>query len=72
MLVASTTLKLVLLLATALRLRLVAGGCNLNRNISDLISKSGFEIKKLETEFARKTPKIAGYIYFGEAVIAQA
>lgn len=50
----------------------LAGGCNLNRNISDLISKSGFEIKKLETEFARKTPKIAGYIYFGEAVIAQA
>jgi ubiquinone/menaquinone biosynthesis C-methylase UbiE len=47
----------------------LAGGCNLNRDIPSLISQSGFAIKNLQTEYARKTPKIAGFIYRGEAYI---
>ena len=46
----------------------IAGGCNLNRNIPELIKKSGFEILNLEEMYLPNTPKIAGYNYWGTAL----
>jgi len=46
----------------------LAGGCNLNRPISELISQSGFEVSNLDTFYLPKLPKVASYIYFGSAV----
>lgn len=46
----------------------IAGGCNLNRPISELISSSGFEVTTMDTFHAAKMPKIASYIYIGTAV----
>ena len=45
----------------------IAGGCNLNRDIPDLIEASGFKLEKLETMYLPSTPKIAGYNYWGYA-----
>jgi ubiquinone/menaquinone biosynthesis C-methylase UbiE len=46
----------------------IAGGCHLNRPISELIEEAGFEIRSLENLYVPKAPKIAGYIYKGRAV----
>ncbi|KMQ74453.1 Methyltransferase domain [Marinobacter subterrani] len=46
----------------------VAGGCHLNRNITDLIRNAGFEIQELENLYIPKAPKIAGYIFKGRAI----
>ena len=46
----------------------LAGGCNINRKIPSLIQNSGFEIVELEEMYLPKTPKIAGYNYWGYAV----
>ncbi|MDC0664317.1 class I SAM-dependent methyltransferase [Marinobacter sp. SS21] len=48
----------------------IAGGCHLNRPISELIQQAGFEVQALENLYMPKTPKIAGYIYKGRAVKA--
>lgn len=48
----------------------IAGGCHLNRPISELIRQAGFEVQELENLYMPKTPKIAGYIYKGRAVKA--
>lgn len=48
----------------------VAGGCHLNRPISELIQQAGFRIEELENLYMPKTPKVAGYIYKGRAVKA--
>ena len=45
----------------------IAGGCNLYRNIPDLIEDSGFELEQLETMYLPGTPKFAGYNYWGHA-----
>ena len=45
----------------------LAGGCNLNRHIADLIRQAGFELDELENLYIPKAPKIAGYIYKGIA-----
>ena len=45
----------------------IAGGCNLNRDIPDLIEASGFKLENLETMYLPGTPKIAGYNYWGYA-----
>ncbi|MEC8314911.1 MAG: class I SAM-dependent methyltransferase [Pseudomonadota bacterium] len=45
-----------------------AGGCNINRKIPLLIQNAGFEIVELEEMYLPKTPKIAGYNYWGYAV----
>lgn len=47
--------------------RKVAGGCNLNRHIADLVRHAGFQIEELENFYIPKAPKIAGYIYKGIA-----
>ena len=45
----------------------IGGGCNLNRDIEDLISSSGFQFKSLSKKYI-KGPKIAAFQYYGEAV----
>lgn len=45
----------------------VAGGCNLNRKIDDLISGAGFSMKELRT-FYFPGPRILTYTYEGVAV----
>ena len=45
----------------------IAGGCNLHRNIPELIETSGFKIEKLDTMYLPSTPKFAGYNYWGYA-----
>lgn len=44
-----------------------AGGCHLNRPISELIEEAGFVIQSLENLYAKKVPKFAGYMYYGWA-----
>ena len=45
----------------------IAGGCNLHRNIPELIETSGFKLEKLDTMYLPSTPKFAGYNYWGSA-----
>jgi ubiquinone/menaquinone biosynthesis C-methylase UbiE len=45
----------------------IAGGCNLNRDIPNLISSSGFKILNMEEMYLPGTPKFAGYNYWGVA-----
>ena len=45
----------------------LAGGCHLNRPIAELIQEAGFVIESLENVYAKKTPKFAGYMYYGWA-----
>ena len=46
----------------------IAGGCNINRGIPKLIRDSGFDIIAMEEMYLPKTPKIAGYNYWGYAL----
>ena len=46
-----------------------SGGCNLNRNITQLITESGFKIQHSETMYLPGTTKLVGYNYWGTAVI---
>jgi ubiquinone/menaquinone biosynthesis C-methylase UbiE len=45
----------------------IAGGCNLNRDIPNLIASSGFKILNMEEMYLPSTPKFAGYNYWGVA-----
>ena len=45
------------------------GGCNLNRNIPELISDGGFVFDKLDQMYIPSTPKFAGYNYWGIAKV---
>ncbi len=45
----------------------IAGGCNINRNIPMLIKRSGFKIVEMDEMYLPKTPRIAGYNYWGYA-----
>ena len=45
----------------------IAGGCNLDRNIPDIITSSGFKISSIEEMYLPNTPKFAGYNYWGVA-----
>lgn len=45
----------------------IAGGCNLDRNIPELITSSGFKISNMEEMYLPNTPKFAGYNYWGVA-----
>ena len=46
-----------------------SGGCNLNRDITQLITESGFKIRKSENMYLPGTTKLVGYNYWGTAVI---
>lgn len=43
------------------------GGCHLNRDIPHLLSQGGFNIEQIETLYVPKTPKLAGFTYWGSA-----
>ena len=47
----------------------ISGGCNINRDIPNLIKSAGFSITQLETMYLPGTPKILGYNYWGFANI---
>jgi len=44
----------------------IGGGCNLNRNIPELIRQGGFDIRELESDYV-DSPGVAGYVYWGVA-----
>jgi len=46
----------------------ISGGCNLNRNIPDLLDKGGYKIKKLDTMYLPGW-RIGSYNYWGTASI---
>ena len=43
------------------------GGCNINRDIPNILKENGFKINKLDQMYLPSTPKIVGYNYWGEA-----
>jgi len=45
------------------------GGCNINRNIPEIIQSSGFKLNSLDQMYLPSTPKIVGYNYWGKATI---
>ncbi len=45
----------------------IAGGCHVNREVPALLGAAGFEILKVETEYAVKTPRVLGYLSWGAA-----
>jgi hypothetical protein len=45
----------------------IAGGCNLDRDIEELIQSGGFKFKDLKKKYI-KGPKIASFQYYGEAL----
>lgn len=47
--------------------RRLAGGCNLNRDIPELLEQGGFAVEGLESRYIPGTPKIAGFNYWGVA-----
>lgn len=47
--------------------RKVAGGCNLNRNIPELLDQGGFAVADMEAAYLPSTPRFAGYNYWGSA-----
>jgi SAM-dependent methyltransferase len=47
--------------------RVMAGGCHLTRDIPDLIRRAGFAIERLDTMYLPKSPRWAGFNYWGEA-----
>jgi ubiquinone/menaquinone biosynthesis C-methylase UbiE len=50
--------------------RRFAGGCNLNRDIPQLLGAGGFAVSELNTAYLPGTPRIAGYNYWGSAAHA--
>lgn len=46
----------------------IAGGCNLNRPIPELLETGGFRIEGMETMYLPSTPRFAGFNYWGTAV----
>lgn len=48
----------------------VCGGCNLNRDIPQLLQSGGFAVQDMETMYLPKTPRFAGYNYWGSAQLA--
>jgi len=45
----------------------IAGGCHLNRDIPQLLLEGGFNIRKLDTLYVPKTPKVVAFTYWGYA-----
>jgi ubiquinone/menaquinone biosynthesis C-methylase UbiE len=45
----------------------IAGGCNINRRIPQLIEEAGFKIEDLDSMYLPNTPKIAAFQYWGSA-----
>ena len=47
----------------------IAGGCNLNRPIDDIVEKGGLRISKLDRYYSKGEPKAFGSMYEGIAVV---
>lgn len=47
--------------------KVIGGGCHLSRDIPALIKAAGFSIEKLDTMYLPKSPKWAGFNYWGSA-----
>ncbi len=47
----------------------LAGGCNLNRSVTDCLETSGFEIRSIDTEY-RGVPKSASFTSWGVCTVA--
>ncbi len=47
--------------------RVIGGGCRLTRAIPDLVTAAGYTIDKLDTMYLPKSPRWAGYNYWGTA-----
>jgi ubiquinone/menaquinone biosynthesis C-methylase UbiE len=47
--------------------KVLFGGCNINRNIPQLLRQGGFTIDSLDSMYLPSTPKIAGFNYWGIA-----
>jgi ubiquinone/menaquinone biosynthesis C-methylase UbiE len=45
----------------------VAGGCNLNRDISAIVEAGGFTVASLDNFYGKGEPKVVGYLYEGRA-----
>lgn len=45
----------------------LAGGCQLNRPIDQLLEQAGFRMRRLEPGYLPRTPRFAGYLYRGVA-----
>ena len=45
----------------------IGGGCNLNRDIPALIETAGFRIDTLDSVYLARTPRFAGFNYWGSA-----
>jgi ubiquinone/menaquinone biosynthesis C-methylase UbiE len=45
----------------------IAGGCNVNRRIPQLIEESGFKIEDINTMYVPGSPKFAAFQYWGSA-----
>lgn len=48
--------------------RKIAGGCHLNRPISDCLQSTNFSIEAIDRFYMKKTPRVVGCMYFGEAI----
>lgn len=48
----------------------IVGGCNLNRDIPQLLGGGGFDIVELDKSYLPGTPKFAGYNFWGSARLA--
>ena len=48
----------------------IAGGCNVNREIDELIAQAGFSITSCQNQYIPATPKFLAYTYSGKAVLA--
>jgi ubiquinone/menaquinone biosynthesis C-methylase UbiE len=47
--------------------RVLFGGCNLNRDIPQLLQQGGFTVDSLDSMYLPSTPKFAGFNYWGIA-----
>ena len=45
--------------------RRIGGGCNLDRDIPALIEAAGFRIDTLDSDYLPRTPRFAGFNYWG-------
>lgn len=52
--------------------RRMAGGCNLNRDIPQLLQAGGFKLSDMHTAYLPGTPRIAGYNVWGTATQSHA
>ncbi|MFQ3584227.1 MAG: class I SAM-dependent methyltransferase [Cyanobacteriota bacterium] len=50
--------------------KVIADGCNLNRDMAQLIREAGFQFEELERFYMPNEPKFIGYIYRGIAIPA--